>query len=183
MLTQEGHKTQYAPMTVGHIYRVHALIPELQTVHNEMRCLSMSHNPSSCVGWDMPIENENGWIRADVHPPNEAAITKYIDRLAFTSPVSQGLTDVMHFNRQTVHPAKLKDITSLSDKVFRFLCDKLIHYDGAYGPFSKSELWERVSRDCDRSSLMSGVTAANVPPWRKTIKRGFVAKRCKHRTS
>ena len=173
MLTQEGHKTQYAPMTVAHIYRSQALIPELQHVFNEYRCLAMSKNPSSQVGFDMPIENENGWIRSDVIPPNEDRIQKYVKRLAFLAPTSQGLKDVMHHNRQHLRPGKLKSIDGIKRRIKNHLYMKLVHYDEFIGPLELGEHWQKACSPRTNSRLMSGVTSSNVPPWRK-IREGLL---------
>ena len=57
-------------MTIMHIYRTQALVDPLRALHDNMRCLALSTPPDSQVGWDMPIEKENLWIRQDVIPPN-----------------------------------------------------------------------------------------------------------------
>ena len=81
-------------MTIMHIYRAQALVDPLLVLHNNMRCLALSRHADAMVGWDMPIEKENLWIRKDVHPPNEDNIKKYVNELNFTSRVADGVRDI-----------------------------------------------------------------------------------------
>ena len=99
-------------MTIMHTYRVQALVGPLRVLHDNMRCLALSTRPDAQVGWDMPIEKENLWIRQDVIPPNEDNIERYVAELNFTSVVAEGLRDVSVWkhNRGDYKAKEMKNI-------------------------------------------------------------------------
>ena len=118
-----------------HTYRVQALVDPLRVLHDNMRCLALSTHPDSLVGWDMPIEKENLWIRQDVIPPNEENIERYVAQLNFTSHVATGLRDICKHNRAEYKAKEIKNIDSDKDvariKVYLY---KTLIYGGEYGP-------------------------------------------------
>ena len=120
--TSKANKTNYSQMTISLIYWGFALVEPLQTVFHNTRTLRwiFSH-----VGWDMPIEIMNSWIKSSVVANvTEALIKKFIRRLNFTHVVMRGLKGIMHRFRQP-DPESLKQIDADVDKIKKFLREKI----------------------------------------------------------
>lgn len=151
-------------MTIMHIYRAQALVDPLLVLHNNMRCLALSRHADSMVGWDMPIEKENLWIRKDVHPPNEDNIKKYVNELNFTSRVADGVRDIWRGDRQGYQPKEIKNIDNDVAKIKEWLYANLI-YDGLMGPIQQTQ-WDKFTQPVQRSKLLNK-PANHKTPWAK----------------
>jgi len=87
--TGRANKTNYSKMTVILIYWGCCLVEPLQTVYHNTRTLRLLHTH---VGWDMPIEVLNLWIKmAVVYNVTKDFLIKFISRLNFTHVVNRGL--------------------------------------------------------------------------------------------
>jgi hypothetical protein len=161
--TREGHKTQYAPMNVTHIYRQEALLPEIRALVDNMRTLSMTNQESSDVGWDMPTEMLNNVLRTTVHLPYEELITKKIESYNFTSPVCNAFGGLMHHNRRNPPPQQMRNIDRVVNLVKAHLYKKLI-YKGRIGPIQN--FFATLTEPSTRSLLDSNLTGKKTP-WRK----------------
>jgi hypothetical protein len=96
MRTTEANKTQYGWMAPYKLFWSNALVDGLKQVHDEMRTLSLTGNPSAQVGWDMLPENLNLQVKEGINPPvTEEYIEEYCENLIFCSPVSMGLQQVL----------------------------------------------------------------------------------------
>ena len=116
--TKKANKTNYSQMTISLIYWGYALVEPLQTVFHNTRTLRwiFSH-----VGWDMPIEIMNSWIKSSVIANvTEDLLRKFIRRLNFTHVVLRGLKNIVHRFRQP-DPESLKQIDADVDKIKKFL--------------------------------------------------------------
>ena len=152
-------------MTIMHMYRVQALVDPLRVLHDNMRCLALSTHPDSLVGWDMPIEKENLWIRQDVIPPNEENIERYVAQLNFTSHVATGLRDICKHNRAEYKAKEIKNIDKDVARVKEYLYKTLIYGD-EYGPLQPHVLWSRFTVPVPRSKIL-GLSATHKTPWAK----------------
>ena len=95
--TDKANKTNYSKMTVALIYWGACLVEPLQTVYHNTRTLRLLHTH---VGWDMPIEVLNLWIRlAVVYNVTREYLCKFIARINFTHVVVRGLDAVMKRNQ------------------------------------------------------------------------------------
>ena len=168
-LTGEANKTHYAPMAVMHIYRQKALLPELVAIMHDLRTFHLSEHPSTGVGCDCPIEAENKTIRACVHPPNETNVSRFINQLNFTQPVSDGLRSAFRYNREEESGRRMRDVDVEVEQLKRLLY-RDIAYNGAAscGPLRQS-MHETVRLPTTRSRLMTNISNTNRPPWRKAM--------------
>jgi hypothetical protein len=83
--TAKANKTNYRQMTIILIYWGLCLVEPLQTFYHNTRTLRWIH---SHVGWDMPIEKLNMWIKqAVITQVSESQICQFIRRLNFTQHV------------------------------------------------------------------------------------------------
>ena len=137
----------------------------LRVPHDNMRCLALSRHADSMVGWDMPIEKENRWIRQDVMPPNEDNISKYVSELNFTSRVSHGLRDIWKHNRNEYKPKEFKQIDLDVAKIKGWLYRTLI-YDGQAGPMLPGQAWVKFTTPVPRSKILNKA-ANHKTPWAK----------------
>ena len=120
--TKAANKTNYSQMTVSLIYWGYALVEPLQTVFHNTRTLRwlFSH-----VGWDMPIEIMNSWIKGSVVANiTESQIVKFIRRLNFTHVVMRGVKAILHRFRKP-DPESLKEIDADVEKIKKFLREKI----------------------------------------------------------
>ena len=163
--TREGHKTQYAPMNVTHIYRQEALLPEIRSLVDNMRTLSMTNQPSSDVGWDMPTEMLNNVLRTTVHLPYEELITAKIEEYNFTGPVSNAFGGLMHHNRRRPPPQRMRNIDHAVNLLKQYLYGKLI-YKGVAGPLLEGEAFGILTQPSTRSLLEPKLNGVRTP-WRK----------------
>ena len=120
--TKKANKTNYSQMTISLIYWGYALVEPLQTVFHNTRTLRwiLSH-----VGWDMPIEIMNSWIKGSVVANiTESQIIKFIRRLNFTHVVMRGVKTILHRFRKP-DPESLKAIDADVEKIKKFLREKI----------------------------------------------------------
>ena len=96
--TDLANKTNYSKMAVVLIYWGCALVTPLQTVYHNTRTIRLLHTH---VGWDMPIEVLNLWIRlAVVYNVTKDFLIKFIGRLNFTHVVQRGLDAIIKTNQK-----------------------------------------------------------------------------------
>jgi hypothetical protein len=116
--TDLANKTNYSQMTVSLIYWGFALVEPLQTAFHNSRTLRWLY---SHVGWDVPIEQLNAWVKeAVVSNITEDSIKKFIRRLNFTHIVRRGLENVMYAFRKR-DSEHLKPIDSDKTLIKEFL--------------------------------------------------------------
>ena len=103
--TEVGNKTQYSQMTVSMIYWGVALREPLQTAFHNTRTLRWV---KTHVGWDMPVEMLNMWIKESVvSHVTEDQIKKFIRRVNFTQRVKRQLEQVQNrFRKDDVEHLK-----------------------------------------------------------------------------
>ena len=152
-------------MTIMHMYRVQALADPIKALHDNMRTLALSNRPDAQVGWDMPIEKENLWIRQDVIPPNEDNIERYVAELNFTSVVAEGLRDVWKHNRGDHKAKEMKNIDKDVNRIKTFLYKELIYGD-SLGPLEPHVAWQRFTAPVQRSKILK-IPANHRTPWMK----------------
>ena len=94
-------------MSIILIYWGCVLLEPLQTFYHNTRTLRWIH---SHVGWDMPIEKLNMWLKeAVISQITESQICQFIRRLNFTQHVVRCIKTIVGANRQPEH-ATLKNI-------------------------------------------------------------------------
>ena len=103
-----ANKTQYSQMTVSMIYWGVALREPVRTAFHNSRTLRWIRTH---VGWDMPIEMLNMWIKESVvSHVTEDQIKKFIRRINFTQHVKRQLETVQHrFRKDDVEHLKYID--------------------------------------------------------------------------
>lgn len=118
--TDMANKTNYSKMSVVLVYWGCCLREPLQTVFHNTRTLRLLHTH---VGWDMPIEVLNLWIRlAVVFNVTKEYLIKFIQRINFTSIVNRGLDAILHRNQKNMDGIeKLKDIDADVEIIKEFL--------------------------------------------------------------
>ena len=105
--TAKANKTNYRQMSIILIYWGCVLLEPLQTFYHNTRTLRWIH---SHVGWDMPIEKLNMWLKeAVISQITESQICQFIRRLNFTQHVVRCIKTIVGANRQPEH-ATLKNI-------------------------------------------------------------------------
>jgi hypothetical protein len=162
--TKEGHKTQYAPMNITHIYRQEALLPELRALLDEIRTLSLSGLQSSDVGWDMPCEKLNFTLRTTVQLPYKELIQQKVKDYNFTNPVCEGFAAAMHHHRKEAQPQKMRDISRTVDLLKQHLYNTLI-FKGQSGPLA-APLWQVFLEPSTRCLINSSLNNKKTP-WKK----------------
>ena len=111
-------------MSVILVYWGAALVEPLQTFYHNTRTVRWIH---SHVGWDMPIEKLNMWIKESVISNiSKWQICQFVRRLNFMQHVLRSVKDLVRRNR-TADTATLKDIREDVDKIKDFLRDKIGH--------------------------------------------------------
>ena len=117
-----ANKTNYSQMSVILIYWGHCLAEPLRTVFHNTRTLRWLH---SHIGWDMPIEKLNMWIKLSVvaHITKEA-ICKFIRSLNFTHRVVRAMQAVVYRFRKP-ETETLKKIDNDVELIKEFLRTKI----------------------------------------------------------
>ena len=121
-LTANANKTNYRQMSVILVYWGAALVEPLQTFYHNTRTVRwvFSH-----VGWDMPIEKLNMWIKESVVSNiSKWQICQFIRRLNFMQHVLRSVKKIVNRNR-TADKATLKAVRVDVDKIKDFLRDKI----------------------------------------------------------
>ena len=119
--TAKANKVNYRQMSVILVYWGCALVEPLQTFYHNTRTIRWVH---SHVGWDMPIEKLNMWIKESVISNiTELQIVKFIWRLNFMQHVSNAIKSIIWSNRDEANyrAAKLKDIDADVRAIKEFL--------------------------------------------------------------
>ena len=107
--TAKANKTNYRQMSVILVYWGAALVAPLQAFYHNTRTIRWIH---AHVGWDMPIEKLNAWIKESVVSNiSESQIIKYIRRLNFMQFVVRTLKSIA-FWRRARDTATPKDIAA-----------------------------------------------------------------------
>ena len=120
--TELANKTQYSQMTVSLIYWGTALREPLQTAFHNTRTIRWV---KTHVGWDMPVEMLNMWIKESVvSHVTESQIKKFIRRVNFTQRVKRQLEEVQHRFRKD-DSEHLKYIETDKEIIKQFLREKI----------------------------------------------------------
>ena len=107
--TAKANKTNYRQMSVILVYWGAALVAPLQAFYHNTRTIRWIH---AHVGWDMPIEKLNAWIKESVVSNiSESQIIKFIRRLNFMQFVVRTLKSIA-FWRRARDTATPKDIAA-----------------------------------------------------------------------
>ena len=105
----KANKTNYRQMSVILVYWGAALFAPLQTFYHNTSTIRWIH---AHVGWDMPIEKLNAWIKESVVSNiSEFQIIKFIRRLNFMQHVTRHLKQLIYARRKR-DSATLKDISA-----------------------------------------------------------------------
>lgn len=105
--TAKANKTNYRQMSVILVYWGTALVEPLQTFFHNTRTIRWLH---AHVGWDMPIEKLNAWIKQSVVSNiTRFQIIQFIRRLNFMQFVTRAVKSLVYW-RRTHDTATLKDI-------------------------------------------------------------------------
>ena len=116
------NKTQYSQMTVSMIYWGTALREPLQTAFHNTRTLRWV---KTHVGWDLPIEMLNKWIKESVVAHvTEDYLKKFISRINFTQRVKRQLETVQYVNREA-ETEHLKMIRTDKEIIKKYLRDNI----------------------------------------------------------
>jgi hypothetical protein len=92
--TAKANKTNYRQMSVILVYWGAALVAPLQAFYHNTRTIRWIH---AHVGWDMPIEKLNAWIKESVVSNiSELQIIKFIRRLNFMQFVVRTVKSIVH---------------------------------------------------------------------------------------
>ena len=95
--TAKANKTNYRQMSVILVYWGAALVAPLQAFYHNTRTIRWIH---AHVGWDMPIEKLNAWIKESVVSNiSELQIIKFIRRLNFMQFVVRTVKSIVHWRR------------------------------------------------------------------------------------
>lgn len=117
-----ANKTQYSQMTVSMIYWGTALREPLQTAFHNTRTLRWV---KTHVGWDLPIEMLNKWIKESVVAHvTEDYLKKFISRINFTQRVKRQLETVQYVNREA-ETEHLKMIRTDKEIIKKYLRDNI----------------------------------------------------------
>ena len=121
-LTSKANKTNYRQMSVILVYWGVALVEPLQAFYHNTRTVRWIR---SHVGWDMPIEKLNMWIKESVISNiSQWQICQLISRLNFMQHVLRSVKQLVNRNRK-VDSATLKDVREDVDKIKDFVRDKI----------------------------------------------------------
>ena len=120
MRTDLSNKTNYSKMAVVLIYWGCSLVEPLQTMYHNTRTLRLQHTH---VGWDMPIEVLNLWIRtAVVYNVTKEYLIKFIHRLNFTHVVTRALDAIIKLRwKDSAGRETLKDIDRDVEAIKKYL--------------------------------------------------------------
>ena len=117
-----ANKTQYSQMTVSLIYWGTALREPLHTAFHNTRTLRWV---KTHVGWDLPIEMLNKWIKESVvSHVTEDYLKKFIRRINFTQRVKRQLETVQYVNRQP-ETEQLKQISTDKELIKKYLRENI----------------------------------------------------------
>ena len=118
--TDMANKTNYSKMTVVLIYWGCCLVEPLQTIYHNTRTIRLLHTH---VGWDMPIEVLNLWIKlAVVYNVTKEYLRKFIRRINFTHVVNRGLDAMMRRNQKNMDGIETpKNIDADVEEIKEFL--------------------------------------------------------------
>ena len=117
-----ANKTNYSQMTVILIYWGTCLAEPLRTIFHNTRTLRWLHTH---VGWDMPIEKLNMWIKMSVVANiTYDLIHKFIRRLNFTHRVVRAMESLVYRFRKP-DPESLKSIDNDVELIKEFLREKI----------------------------------------------------------
>ena len=120
--TAKANKTNYRQMSVVLVYWGCALVEPLQTFYHNTRTIRWVH---SHVGWDMPIEKLNMWIKESVITNiSELQIIKFIHRLNFMQHIARVVKGIVWSKRKQSTSA-LKDIDPDVQAILDFLRSKI----------------------------------------------------------
>ena len=122
MRSAKGNKSNYRQMAIILIYWGTCLVEPLQQFYHNTRTVRWIH---SHVGWDMPIEKLNMWIKESVVSNiSEWQICKFIRRLNFMQHVMRCMRSLVFWrrNRDTATP---KDIRVDVDLIKDFLSSNI----------------------------------------------------------
>ena len=120
--TALANKVNYRQMSIALVYWGVALVEPLQTFYHNTRTIRwiFSH-----VGWDMPIEKLNMWIKESVVSNiSRMQICQYIRRLNFVQHVRRVVLRLSRFGRKR-DTATPKDVRADVDKIKAFLHAKI----------------------------------------------------------
>lgn len=116
--TAAANKTNYRQMSVVLIYWGCALVEPLQTFYHNSRTIRWIH---SHVGWDMPIEKLNMWIKESVVSNiSKLQICQFICRLNFVQHCMRALLRLVRRGRKR-DTATPKDVRADVDTMKEFL--------------------------------------------------------------
>ena len=106
--TAKANKVNYRQMSVILVYWGYALVEPLQTFYHNTRTIRWI---DAHVGWDMPIEKLNMWIKESIISNiTELQIIKFIWRLNFMQHVTRSIKSIIWANRKK-DTATLKDVS------------------------------------------------------------------------
>lgn len=179
--TSTANKTNYRQMSVILIYWGWCLVEPLQTLYHNTRTLRWLH---SHVGWDMPIEKLNMWIRASVlYRITITQIEQFIRRLNFLHIVIRAIKTVMYQNRIPA-TATDKEIDADVAEIKAFLCANIGKtYEQATTPSEENLLsidltdwggnrdnrkgapWNQMRRTADTYRVYVKEEVAKLCPW------------------
>lgn len=121
--TSLANKKNYSQMSVVLVYWGACLREPLQTIYHNTRTLRWINNH---VGWDMPIEKLNMWIKESVVAQvTFDLIIKFTRYVNFTHVVIRALKRVFKANRADVTAGKLKNIRADVELIKSFLREKI----------------------------------------------------------
>ena len=116
--TAKANKTNYRQMSVILVYWGAVLVEPLQTFYHNTRTIRWIH---SHVGWDMPIEKLNMWIKEKVVSNiSESQICAFIRRLNFMQHVMRSMWSLVRAKRK-VDAATPKDVDADVSCIKEFL--------------------------------------------------------------
>ena len=105
--TAKANKVNYRQMSVILVYWGAALVLPLQEFYHNTRTIRWIH---AHVGWDMPIEKLNMWIKESIVTNiSEFQIIKFIQRLNFMQHVMRTMKSIIYW-RRTRDTATPKDV-------------------------------------------------------------------------
>jgi hypothetical protein len=108
-LTAKANKTNYRQMSVILVYWGAALVAPLQTFYHNTRTIRWIN---AHVGWDMPIEKLNMWIKESVVSNiSEWQIIQFIRRLNFVQFVVRSIKSLV-YRRRARDSATPKDVAA-----------------------------------------------------------------------
>jgi len=136
--TAKANKTNYRQMSVILVYWGSLLVEPLQTFYHNSRTLRWIYGH---VGWDMPIEKLNHWIRESiVCNTTKEQIAQFIRRLNFMQHVLRVMKRMV-WSKRARDTNTLKNIDVDVQKIKEFLRDNIGHtYAEATSPCDQNVL-------------------------------------------